>query len=285
MKAKLSVHRDSFHKRLLNGALSVDSNGIPSIADKGQKFSCEVASLLVGKLGDPLRGKKQAGQSAGNEFEAACLEFVKAGFLGLKHLRPGKWECAQIKGRGKVGFSKFEQYQHLSDLDSLAKKFADLASALGNDYTISPDLVIYRIPEADSDINCGEEIVDARVANQTPLRLRNNSSPILLASISCKWTLRSDRAQNARSEALNLIRNRKGRCPNIVVVTAEPTPSRLSSLALGTGDIDCVYHFALPELRDSIVENGNEEALSLLDIMVHGKRLKDIGDLPLDLVI
>ncbi len=37
----------------------------------------------------------------------------------------------------------------------------------------------------------------------------------------------SDRAQNTRSEALNLIRNRKGRLPHIVVVTEEPSPSRL----------------------------------------------------------
>lgn len=30
------------------------------------------------------------------------------------------------------------------------------------------------------------------------------------ASISAKFTMRSDRAQNSRTEALNLIRNRKG---------------------------------------------------------------------------
>ena len=69
-----------------------------------------------------------------------------------------------------------------------------------------------------------------------------------------------------------------------MVVTAEPTPSRISSLALGTGDIDCVYHFALPELRESILETENDEALQALDIMIEGKRLRDIGDLPLDLL-
>ena len=53
--------------------------------------------------------------------------------------------------------------------------------------------------------------------------------------------MRSDRAQNSRTEALNLIRNRKGNLPHIVVVTGEPMPARIASLALGTGDIDCVY--------------------------------------------
>ena len=70
-----------------------------------------------------------------------------------------------------------------------------------------------------------------------------------------------------------------------MVVTGEPTPSRLSSLALGTGDIDCVYHFALEELDASIRELGNAEAEDMLGIMVSGKRLKDIADLPLDLAV
>ena len=105
------------------------------------------------------------------------------------------------------------------------------------------------------------------------------------ASISCKWTLRSDRAQNARAEALNLVRNRKGHLPHVVVVTCEPLPSRLASLALGTGDIDCVYHFALPELMKTVEDAGFSDAQDMLAIMVNGKRLKDISDLPLDLAV
>ncbi|MEM6903667.1 MAG: NgoMIV family type II restriction endonuclease, partial [Pseudomonadota bacterium] len=109
--------------------------------------------------------------------------------------------------------------------------------------------------------------------------------PTLHASISCKWTLRSDRAQNARSEGLNLVRNRKGKLPHIAVVIGEPMPNRIASLALGTGDIDCVYHFALSELRDTLVQQSRDDALDLLDTMIEGKRLRDIADLPLDLVI
>ena len=106
------------------------------------------------------------------------------------------------------------------------------------------------------------------------------------ASISAKWTMRSDRAQNSRTEALNLIRNRKGHLPHIVVVTGEPLPSRLASLALGTGDIDCVYHFALYELLDAVKmygKDGREDIVEQLESLVRGKRLKDISDLPLDL--
>jgi hypothetical protein len=84
---------------------------------------------------------------------------------------------------------------------------------------------------------------------------------------------------------LNLIRNRKGRVPHISVVTGEPLPSRLASLALGTGDIDCVYHFALPELIRAVTELGSDDSANLVKIMVDGKRLKDISDLPLDLAV
>jgi hypothetical protein len=69
------------------------------------------------------------------------------------------------------------------------------------------------------------------------------------------------------------------------VVTGEPLPSRLASLALGTGDIDCVYHFALLELEETIEEFEFLDAQEMLKIMVDGKRLKDIADLPLDLAI
>lgn len=109
--------------------------------------------------------------------------------------------------------------------------------------------------------------------------------PILHASISCKWTIRSDRAQNTRTEALNLIRNRKGPLPHVVAVTAEPLPTRIAALALGTGDLDCVYHFALPELKKTIEQIDNQDQLDMLNTMIEGRRLRDISDLPFDLAI
>ena len=62
-------------------------------------------------------------------------------------------------------------------------------------------------------------------------------------------------------------------------------PARIASLALGTGDIDCVYHFALYELVQAIKEIEAEDALEMLNILIDGKRLKDISDLPLDLTV
>lgn len=285
MSSTLVTLRREFHERLLSTVLTIDSTGTASIADKGQRFSREVSYKLIARLGGILEADRQAGQKAGHTFEQECQTFIQDSFSRLSHLRPGTWACSQVTSRKRNGISEYEQYEHISTLDQLAKEHSELAASLGNDYTIAPDLVISRTPENDDTINQIEKYVDDTIARLTPIRSINSTTPILLASVSCKWTLRSDRAQNARSEALNLIRNRKGRCPHIMVVTAEPTPSRISSLALGTGDIDCVYHFALPELRECIIETDNDEALQLLDMMIEGKRVKDISDLPLDLII
>jgi hypothetical protein len=82
-----------------------------------------------------------------------------------------------------------------------------------------------------------------------------------------------------------LIRNRKGHTPHIMIVTAEPYPQRIASLAMGTGDIDCVYHFALQELQTAAEKLDNEAVSDILDTLIKGKRLRDISDLPFDLVI
>lgn len=279
--------RQGFHATLLKKTLTIDENGIASNADSKNGPSIRIAKGIADRLHAETQGARIAGQTSGNQFEGACAEFVRATFLPLGHLRPGKWDVHQVTGRNRLEIARYEQYAHLVALDRAAKNDPELAAALGSDYTITPDIVVERATEDDAAINSGANgvLIDGTVAKLASLRTRDGGHPLLHASISCKWTIRSDRAQNARSEGLNLVRNRKGRLPHVVVVTAEPTPSRLASIALGTGDIDCVYHFALYELRETLVELGMEDALAMLDVMVNGNRLKDISDLPLDLAI
>ncbi len=62
-------------------------------------------------------------------------------------------------------------------------------------------------------------------------------------------------------------------------------PGRLASLALGTGDIDCMYHFALYELVEAVKETKAEDSIEMLNVLIKGKRIKDISDLPLDLSV
>lgn len=275
--------RKEFHASLLKTTLTINDKGVPSNADSSNRTSIAIAKGIADILKAETIAERQAGQTSGNEFEGICAEYVKNTFLKLGHLRPGNWDVHQVSGRSRLEIAKYEQYSHLVALDRAAKADPELAAALGSDYTITPDIVVVRGLESDEQINANEFLVDESVSTRASLRAAAGGKPLLHASVSCKWTIRSDRAQNARSEALNLMRNRKGRLPNIMVVTAEPTPSRLASIALGTGDIDCVYHFALYELQATLIELGMDDSAEMLAIMVNGKRLKDISDLPLDL--
>lgn len=187
--------------------------------------------------------------------------------------------------RSKIKTSAFAQYEHLAYLTELTKANRKLSAMIGNDYMVAPDIVIYRGLCTDEEINTPMLVVDDTLSRMADLREANGGKAILHASISAKWTMRSDRAQNSRTEALNLIRNRKGHLPHIVVVTGEPLPSRISSLALGTGDIDCVYHFALNELIAAVNDYDHDDIKEMLKTLVEGKRLKDISDLPLDLSV
>lgn len=117
------------------------------------------------------------------------------------------------------------------------------------------------------------------------IRETNGRTPMLHASVPAKFTMRSDRAQNSRTEGLYLICNCKGHLPHIVVVTAERISNLLASSALGTGNIDYMYHFALPELMQTVCEVGSENAKETLEPLVQGKRLKDISNFPLDLSV
>lgn len=284
MTISLAEQRQAFHAALCEELLVID-NGVASNADGSQAASVHIAHSIATQLG-AKEGAKLAGQTAGLRFEQAVERFLKATFgTGRSGLRPGSWSVDCIQSRVPLVIAQYEQYSHLAEIRKIADDNPDLAAAIGLDYAVASDIVVSRLPESDEAILAAGINVDSSYADASPLREVNNQKRMMHASVSCKWTIRSDRAQNSRFEALNLIRSRKGRVPHIVVVTGEPTPSRLSSLALGTGDMDCIYHFALPELVRAVNELGQSEAIALLNIMIEGKRLRDIADLPLDLSV
>lgn len=278
-RSVLEIAREDFHFRLSRDTL-VTENGIASNADGDSATSVRIAYHIAKSIGAP-DGKRPKGQTSGKRFEDACTSFVQATFLRLVHLRPGQWIVGPA---GSSGIATFDQYSHLTEVEDHIQAIPELKIALGGDYVIKPDVVVTRQPVPDSEINAKEIFVNNNYGSLSSIRAGDTAVPVLHASISCKWTMRSDRAQNTRSEALNLIRNRKGRLPHVVVVTAEPLPSRLASIALGTGDIDCVYHFALHELIEA-VRDEQPDTSDLVEMMVAGKRLKDITDLPLDLAV
>jgi hypothetical protein len=283
--------RGEFHQKLLlKDVLSVDDNNVASNADTGNRTSKALALGVMEYIVINLANNgfsllpaapaiKLVGQTAGNLFETCTAEFIKAAMTALFHLKPGQYKF--IMG-GSI--DNFAQYKHLKNVSEALRKNRVLRAALG-DYIISPDITVAKLPISDKDINQHQLVIDdSDFAELTPVRAANSSFPLLHASISCKWTLRSDRAQNARTEGLNLVRGRCGHTPHIIVVTGEPLLSRISSLALGTGDIDCVYHFALNELVLAVKKYDNDDVTEQLRTLIEGNRLRDISDLPFDLM-
>ncbi len=165
---------------------------------------------------------------------------------------------------------EINEFKKLVDLKGVLQNDSNLTSI--KDFILVPDIVIGKM---NSLIQCEKSSESKRKSSKFNIH----------GVISCKWTIRSDRSQNARTEGLNLLRNRKGKIPHICIITAEPYPNRIASVALGTGDIDCVYHIALPELQAAVQNLNNEAVTEMLDILVTGKRLRDIADLPFDLII
>ena len=288
MEVIIAEARRKYHEALVSeGVLSLNKDGVASNADSSNRPSIAIAKAVAEKLG-ANESVKLKGQTAGTKFEQITMQFIANTFPKLQHLRPGSWEIRSLGNQSSTKTSDFAQYEHLAYLTELVERNKQLATVLGTDYLVAPDVIVYRNLCEDAEINSVETFVDGEIAKLADLRKCNGGKPILHASVSAKWTMRSDRAQNSRTEALNLIRNRKGHLPHIVVVTGEPLPSRLASLALGTGDLDCVYHFALYELLESVREygaNGREDILETLENLIAGKRLKDISDLPLDLSV
>jgi hypothetical protein len=284
--ALIQKAREQYHKSLIdNNVLTITADGIASNADSSNVPSKAIAKIIAERLG-AVTGVKVKGQTAGTLFEQITMQFVADTFPKLQHLRPGMWTVLNLGNQSAIKTSDFAQYEHLAYLAKIVNDNKQLSTMLGNDYMVAPDVVVYRDLYEDAELNNDSVIVTDTVCKMADLRKKNGGKPILHASISAKWTMRSDRAQNSRTEALNLIRNRKGHLPHIVVVTGEPLPSRLASLALGTGDLDCVYHFALYELMDAVQEygkQGREDIVETLENLINGKRLKDISDLPLDL--
>jgi hypothetical protein len=98
----------------------------------------------------------------------------------------------------------------------------------------------------------------------------------LVAGFSLKWTLRTDRAQDCRSQGAKMAALRRGRMPHFAAVTMEPRPAMLALLGRGSGDIDCVYHLHLPALSTAIDDycSGTKHK-SRLAIRDNFRRLRD----------
>lgn len=286
--------RDRFHAALKEKVLRLDG-GVLSIADKRNKTSKDIAFRINRKIGGETRAGEIKSQKAENEFEVAVAQFICETFVHLQHLRPGPWRVQKGGGEPEkpheaawkdelaidlkqpTGIAGPKKHQHPVAIAKAGSENKEPAGPLGNDYIIKPDILIFRGLAKDEEINRDTTLVDGSVALRSSLRKRNGGPPSLHASIACKLTI--------GREVLNLMSNPRGTAHHIFVVTGEPLPSRLPPVALGAGGIDHIYHFALPELLQTVKELNLPDSEEALKIMMDAKRLKDIPDLPLDLSV
>jgi hypothetical protein len=217
----LATLRKEFHADLCRDVLGVrgGGNGPPvySNADSYQKTSVDFAARLASRL-PPAAAPTMKGSEVGSAFERTVLKFVR----GSLELHPAFAIKRMEVGPGRV-ISDFAQFAHLAELEAVVKAHPELEATLGGHYLVKPDLVVSWAPFLDTELPA---VLDpgGPFARLSPSRVDSPGDvlPILHASISCKWSIRSDRVQNTRTEALNLVRNRKGRTPHIVLVTMKP---------------------------------------------------------------
>jgi NgoMIV restriction enzyme len=202
---------------------------VPNCADVDNAESMRIAAGVLDVLGVSRDEPSNAPKDPGGPLEQAVCDHLGVA-LAARH--PDRtWQV----GRGVV-ITRFDQYAHLSEVDALVRANPELRITIGMDYLIRPDVTVALagVPTA-------------------------STLPPLHAAVSCKWTIRSDRVQNIRHECLQMIRHRRGRQPHLVTVTAEPLPSRLASIARGTGEVDAVYHIAYDAMDASVAEYANPE--------------------------
>jgi hypothetical protein len=233
--------------------LGFRSSGVPNTADSSSASSVAIARRMMQELGVDRQSELDP-QRAGRMLESGVETFVRQGLQQLAPERP--W----VVTRRRV-VSDFDQYRHLATLQALIDQdgTGTLSVEIGRDYLIRPDVTV--------GLDRGWE------------------EPFLHASISCKWTIRSDRVQNIRHEGIVLTRHRRGRQPHIVTVTPEPLPTRLAAIARGTGEVDAVYHLMLDELVAATEAVGTAEQAIVLDELVSQRRLLSFDQLLPTLII
>ncbi len=173
--------RKGYHQQICQHLLFVDSQGIPSNADKSSSLSVRIARAWLEQLTYPTVQATISGQTSGKRFEELTAQFLQESFEQLQHLRPGNWHF-EVHRR----VEEFAQYEHLADLAHILKSNKLLRPTLG-DYIILPDIILSRRPIEDAQINQDQELVSPDSAPKySPLRQTNSNSPLLHASISCK---------------------------------------------------------------------------------------------------
>jgi len=141
---------------------------VPNFADVDNAESLRIAAGVLDVLAIERAVNPAVPLAPGGPLEQAVCDHLSEE-LARRHA-DREW----LVGRGTV-ITGFDQYAHLSAVDSLVRANPELRINIGMDYLIRPDVTV----------GLGHAVTASGL-------------PPLHAAISCKWTIRSDRVQNIR---------------------------------------------------------------------------------------
>ncbi|MBD0741639.1 hypothetical protein BG418_09090 [Streptomyces sp. CBMA152] len=195
----------------------------------------------------------------------------------------------------------FEQYAHLKAARDLAADDASLEvdhalQRLASDSDMSVDTreLLQDLQGAMHDLDIRRRSLVDLLWDESPLRLDvaahrtlnlHGDAEVthLVAGFSLKWSLRTDRLQDPRTQGAKMAAMRRGRMPHFAAVTMEPRPYMLGRLGMGLGDLDCVYHLHLPALTASVdevlAERRYRKQRETFHRMIDQRRLRDYDEL------
>ncbi|MEU1779726.1 NgoMIV family type II restriction endonuclease [Streptomyces abikoensis] len=267
-------------------------NGKPNTSDANDKQSIDLGDVFFSVLGIPTGTGEPStpiGQLMADEVTADLQKYLKV-------------EAPHLSVIPEKPFTGFEQYGHLTAVRALRGDMSRDVMGAVNAMRIGSSTIVTEDDARDALFAHLDRIQDeiekagARqrdlldlLGEESLLKLditvsRESSSPAapegglphLVAGLSLKWTLRTDRAQDCRSQGSKLAALRRGRMPHFAAVTMELRPAMLALLGRGSGDLDCVYHLNLPALSDAIDEYCSGSARrARLEIRDKFRRLRD----------
>lgn len=269
-------------------------NGKQNTSDASEAFSVELGEAMFTAL--EVARDARGGEPTGDPFSKKVAGELKAELLA---------RGSTLDVGPERALNEFEQFRHVGALREMRPEpspdFQKTWTAVGkfvrkrlplpqdvarfDDLAAAVDQATARETEARRVLL--EEIGDESLLNLDVTTFHQRpgpKTPTLEVRLSVKWTLRTDRAQDCRSQGAKMASLRRGRMPHFAVVTMEPRPYMLNLLGGGSGEVDCVYHLHLPALHSAIEQtcDGNRRRRSTLatfNRLVAQRRLRDWDEL------
>ncbi|MFE7295096.1 NgoMIV family type II restriction endonuclease [Streptomyces sp. NPDC057579] len=268
--------------------------GRPNTSDKNDSLSQELGHAFFELLGVPK--DKSAPKTVDKAWSAAMVADL------VKQMAP---TAPHLGVRAERRLEEFEQYAYLNALKTLAEDASpEVMTALIRleraTQSTGPELpqLVNKLKETLAAADGRRRALVDLLGDESPLRLdvavdrsvppapadASGNPKHLVAGFSLKWSLRTDRLQDPRTQGAKMAAMRRGRMPHFAAVTMEPRPYMLGRLGRGTGDLDCVYHLALSPLIEAVqaVFTDNKDRVRQRDMfmrMVEQRRLRDYDDL------